>query len=66
MADKKLVRATVKETLMSDLGRLEKGRTYEIPEGRFTAWEKSGLVVKEDGEGKGKDGKKTAGDERKE
>lgn len=49
MAEKKLVRATVKETLMSDLGRLEKGRTYEIPEDRFDAWEKAGLAEKDDG-----------------
>lgn len=49
MAEKKLVRATVKETLMSDLGRLERGRAYEIPEDRFTAWEKAGLCVKDSG-----------------
>ena len=46
MAEKKLVRVTAKETLMSCLGRLEKGRTYEIPEDRFSAWEKAGLVEK--------------------
>lgn len=49
MAEKKLVRATMKETLMSDLGRLERGRTYEIPEDRFAAWEKAGLAEKDDG-----------------
>ncbi len=49
MAEKKLVRATVKETLMSDLGRLERGRTYEIPEDRFAAWEKAGLCGKDSG-----------------
>lgn len=46
MAEKKLVRATVKETLMSDLGRLERGMAYEIPEDRFAAWEKAGLCEK--------------------
>ena len=49
MAEKKLVRATVKETLMSDLGRLERGMAYEIPEDRFAAWEEAGLVAKDDG-----------------
>lgn len=49
MAEKKLVRATMKETLMSDLGRLERGRSYEIPEDRLAAWEKAGLAEKDDG-----------------
>ncbi|MCR5621409.1 MAG: hypothetical protein K6G18_06095 [Treponema sp.] len=49
MAEKKLVRATMKETLMSDLGRLERGRSYEIPEDRLAAWEKAGLAAKDDG-----------------
>ena len=46
MTEKKLVRATMKETLMSDLGRLERGRSYEIPEDRLAAWEKAGLAEK--------------------
>lgn len=49
MAEKKLVRATMKETLMSDLGRLERGRSYEIPEDRLAAWEKAGLAEKDAG-----------------
>ena len=49
MAEKKLVRATMKETLMSDLGRLERGRSYEIPEDRLAAWEKAGLAEKDTG-----------------
>jgi len=49
VAEKKLVRATMKETLMSDLGRLERGRSYEIPEDRLAAWEKAGLAEKDAG-----------------
>jgi hypothetical protein len=59
VAEKKLVRATMKETLMSDLGRLARGVSYEIPEARFTAWEKAGLCSKADGKS---DGGKQDGD----
>ena len=54
MADRKTVRAVFKETIFTDLGRLAKGRAYEIPEARFTPWEKAGLCEK----AKDKDDKK--------
>ena len=46
MAVRKTVRAVFKETVFTDLGRLAEGRAYEIPEARFTPWEKAGLCEK--------------------
>ena len=55
MAEKnaKAVRAVFKEDVYSDLGRLARGVSYEIPEARFTAWEKAGLCSKADGKSEG-------------
>lgn len=46
--EEKRVRALFKETLWTDLGVLESGRVYEIPESRFAEWEKSGFCRKPD------------------
>lgn len=42
----KTVKATFKESLWTDLGVFYVGETYEIPEARFTQWEKALVCAK--------------------
>lgn len=42
----KTVKATFKESLWTDLGVFYQGETYEIPESRFTQWEKALVCTK--------------------
>lgn len=42
----KKVKAEFLETLYTDLGVLQKGKSFDIPEERYTAWEKAGLCKK--------------------
>lgn len=49
MAEKnegKKVKAEFLETLYTDLGVLQKGKSFDVPEERYTAWEKAGLCKK--------------------
>lgn len=44
--DGKTVRAFFNEPLWCDLGALQQGQTYEIPESRFAVWEKASICTK--------------------
>lgn len=47
-AEVKKVKAEFLETLYTDLGVLQKGKAFEIPEDRYSAWEKAGLCKKQE------------------
>ena len=44
----KKVKAVFLETLYTDLGVLQKGKAFDIPEDRYSAWEKAGLCKKQE------------------
>ena len=51
-SEKKTVKAVFSETLYTDLGVFQKGKEADIPEERYSAWEKAGLCKKSEKEKK--------------